>query len=85
MKKAKEDIETHLNKNNSRRAYKLMKDQTQEKQHRSTNIQDRSRKYLTEEQEILSRGGVGWGTEYCSELYNRESYGEHAVLKCSQP
>ena len=79
VKKAKEDwigaqceeIETCLNKNNSKRAYQLMKDLTSEKQGRSS---------TTEEKEILSR----W-TEYCSELYNYESCGDNAVLDCSQP
>ena len=71
VKKAKEDwigahceeIETCLNKNNSKRAYQLVKDITSEKQGRSSTIQDKSGKCLTEEKEILSR----W-TEYCSEL-----------------
>ena len=75
VKKAKEDwigahfekIETCLNNNNSERAYQLVKDLTSEKQGRSSTIQDKSGKCLTEEKEILSR----W-TEYCSELYNYE-------------
>ena len=70
VKKAKEDwvcdqceeIETCLNKNNSKRAYQLVKDLTSEKQGWSSTIQDKSGKCLTEEKEILSR----W-TEYCSE------------------
>ena len=57
-----------------------MKDLTSEKQGRSSTIQDKSGKCLTEEKEILSR----W-TEYCSELYNYESCGENTVLDCSQP
>ena len=57
-----------------------MKDLTSEKQNRSSTIQDKSGKCLTEEQEILSR----W-TEYCSELYNYESCGDNIVLDCSQP
>ena len=69
VKKAKEDwigtqcaeIETCLNKNNSNRAYQLEKDLTSEKQGRSSTIQGRSGKCVTEEQEILSK----W-TEYCS-------------------
>ena len=86
VKKAKEDwigaqcqeIETCLN---SKRADQLVKDLTSEKQGRSSTIQDKSGKYLTEEKkEILSR----W-TEYCSELYNYESCGDNAVLDCSQP
>ena len=75
-----EEIETCLNKNNSKRAYQLMKDLTSEKQGRSSTIQDKSGKCLTEEKEILSR----W-TEYCSELYNHESCADKAVLDCSQP
>ena len=89
MKKAKEDwistqceeIETCLpvNKNNSNRAYQLEKDLTSEKQGRSSTIQGRSGKCVTEEKEILSR----W-TEYCSGLYNHRSCGDNA-LDCSQP
>ena len=63
MKKAKEDwicvrweeIETCLNKNSSKTAYQLVKDLTSEKQGRSSTIQGRSGKYLTDEQEILRR------------------------------
>ena len=88
VKKAKEDwigaqfeeIETCLNKNNSKRAYQLVKDLTSGKQGRSSTIQDKSGKCLTEEKDILSR----W-TEYCSELYNYESCGDNTVLDCSQP
>ena len=72
--------ETCLNKNNSKRVYQLVKDLTSEKQGRSSTIQDKSGKCLTEEKEILSR----W-TEYCSELYNYESCGDNSVLDCSQP
>ena len=54
-------------------------DLTSEKQGRSTTIQDKSGKCITEEQEILSR----W-IEYCSELYSHESYGDNTVLDCSQ-
>ena len=65
---------------NSKRAYQLVKDLISEQQGRSSTIQDKSWKCLTEEKEILSR----W-TEYCSELYNHESCGNDAVLDCSQP
>ena len=83
VKKAKEDwvgaqceeIETCLNKNNSKRAYQLVKDLTSEKQGRSSAIQDKSGKCRTEEKEILSR----W-TEYCY-----ESCGDNTVLDCSVP
>ena len=71
-----EEIEICLNKNNSKRAYQLVKDLTSEKQGRSSTIQDKSGKCLTEEKEILSR----W-----TELYNYESCGDNAVLDCSQP
>ena len=55
MKKAKEDlicaqceeIETYLNKTNSKRAYQLVTDLTSEKQGRSSTIQDKSGKCLT--------------------------------------
>ena len=87
VKKAKEDwigaqceeIETCLNKNNSKRAYQLVKALTSEKQGRSSAIQDKSGKCLTEEKEILSR----W-TEYCSEPHNYESCGDNAILDCSR-
>ena len=87
MQKAKEDwigaqckeIETCLNKNNSKRAYQLVKDLISVKQGRSSTIQDKSGKCLTEENEILSR----W-TEYCSKLYNYKSCGDNAVLDYNQ-
>ena len=57
MKKAKENwigeqcskIEENLRKNNSKRAYQLVKDLTTVKQGKVTTVQDRSGKYLTEE------------------------------------
>ena len=63
VKKAKDDwigakceeIETCPNKNNSKRAYQLVKDLNSEKQGRSSTIQDKSGICLTEEKEILSR------------------------------
>ena len=63
MKKAKEDwigaqceeVKTCLNKNKSKKAYQLVKDLTSKKQGRSSTIQDKSGKCLTEEQEIVSR------------------------------
>ena len=72
VKKAKEDwigaqceeIETCLNKNNSKRAYQLVKDLTSEKQGRSSTIQDKSGKCLTEEKEILSR----WTAQNCTTI-----------------
>ena len=63
LKKEKEDwIDTQckktdacLNKNNSKKVYQLVSYLTSEKQSRSTTLKDKSRKCLTEEQEILSR------------------------------
>ena len=55
------------------------KDLTSEKQDKSTTIQMKTGKCLTEEQEILSR----W-KECCSEQYNYKSYGDNKVLDCSQ-
>ena len=57
MKRAKEnwigeqcsEIEENLRKNNSKRAYQLVKDLTTVKQGKSTTVQDRSGKCLTEE------------------------------------
>ena len=48
-----EDIETCLKKNNSKRAYQLVKDLNLEQQHcRSTIIQKKSGKCLTEDQQV---------------------------------
>ena len=82
MKKAKEnwigeqrsEIEENLSKNNSKRAYQLVKDFTTVKQGEATTVQDRSGKCLTEEQQILNRR-----TEYCSELYNHKANGDLSV------
>ena len=85
MKKAKEnwigeqcsEIEENLRKNNSKRAYQLVKDLTTVKQWKATTVQDRSGKCLTEERQILKR----W-TEYCSKLYNYKTNGDPSVLNC---
>ena len=73
MKKAKEnwigeqcsDSEENLGKNNSKRAYQLVKDLTTVKQGKAATVRDSSGKFLTEEREILNQ----W-TEYCTEQYN---------------
>ena len=85
MKMAKEtwiqgqcqEVEACLRKNNSKKTYQLVKNLTAEKQGKSTTIQDKSEKCLTEENEILNR----W-TEYCSDLYNYETDGDPIVLDC---
>ena len=84
LKNAKEDwvdtqhkeIDACLNKNNSKNAYRLIKDLTSENQVRSTTILDKPGKCVTEEKQILS----GW-TEYCYELHYYEIY-DDKVLDC---
>ena len=49
------------------------------KQGKTTTVQDRSGKSLTEEGQVLNR----W-TEYCSELYNYKANGDSSVLNCPQ-
>ena len=72
-------IEENLRKNNSKRAYQLVKDLTIVEQGKTTTVQDHSGKCLTEEWQILNR----W-TEYCSELYNYKANGDLSVLNCPQ-
>ena len=84
MKMAKEtwiqgqcqEVKACLRKNNSKKAYQLVHLATK-KQGKTTTIQDKSGKCLTEENEILKR----W-TEYCSDLYNYETEGDPIVLDC---
>ena len=84
MKKAKENwideqcqsIEDNLKKNNSKKAYQLVKDLTSTKKVRTSTIQNKDGKSLTEDQDILKR----W-TEYYSELYNYTATGDSAVLQ----
>ena len=52
-----------------------MEELTSSKQGRTITIQDKARKWLTEEQDILKR----W-TEYCSELYTPTTTGDPKVL-----
>ncbi len=47
------EIEENLRRNNSKRAYQLVKDLTTVKQGKVTTVQDRSGKWLSEEREIL--------------------------------
>ena len=54
-------VEACLRKNDSKKAYQLVKDLTTEKQSKSTTVRDMPEKCLTEENGILNR----W-TEYCS-------------------
>ena len=70
-----EEIDISLTKNNTKRAYQIVKDLTTTKKGRASTIQDKSVKSLTEDQEILTH----W-TEYCSGLYNHETQGDCAVI-----
>ena len=87
MKMAKEtwiqgqcqEVESCLRKNNSKKTYQLVNGLTTEKQGKSTTIQDKSGKCLTEENEILNRL-----TEYCSDLYNYKTDGDPIVLDWPQ-
>ena len=89
MKKVKEnwigeqssETEENLRKNNSKRAYQLVKGLTTVKQGTATTVLNRSGKCFTEEREreILNR----W-TEYCTELYNHKANGDPSVLDCPQ-
>ena len=69
------NIEENLEKNNSKKAYQLVKDLTSDKQGHTTTIQDKDGNSLTEHQDIMNR----W-TEYCSELYNHRAEGDPKVL-----
>ena len=73
------ETEENLRKNNSNWANQLVKDFTTVKHWKATTAQDRSRKYLTEERQILNRR-----TEYCSEQYNHKANGDPSVLNCTQ-
>eukprot|EP00745_Piridium_sociabile_P019023 TRINITY_DN2876_c1_g1_i4.p1 TRINITY_DN2876_c1_g1~~TRINITY_DN2876_c1_g1_i4.p1 ORF type:complete len:404 (+),score=105.74 TRINITY_DN2876_c1_g1_i4:2-1213(+) len=69
------EVEDSLNKNNSRRAYEVMKDLTRQRKSRVSSIQDKKGNCLTEDKDIIGR----W-TEYCSELYNHQTHGDPSVL-----
>ena len=65
---------------NSKRTYQPVNGLTSEKQDRSSTIQDRSGKCLTEKQEVLSR----W-TEYYSEQYNHENCDNNTAMSVVSP
>ena len=56
-------------------AYQTVKELTNTEQRRVSVIQDKAGKCLTEEHEVLT-----CFTEYCSDLYNHESYGDTTIL-----
>ena len=69
------EIEDNLERNNSKRAYQVVKELTNERKTITNVIKDKSGKSLTEENAVIKR----W-TEYCSELYNYEANGDPTVL-----
>ena len=73
-------IDENLQKNNSKKVYQLVKELTSSKQGRTTTIQDKTGKCLTEEQDILKR----WA-EYCSELYTHTTTGDPKMLDVPPP
>ena len=83
VKKAKEDwigaqceeIETCLNKNNSKRAYQLVKDLTSEKQGRSSTVQDKSGKCLTEKRDSQQMDRILLRTVQLRKLWRQRSTG----------
>ena len=70
-----ENIEDNLSRNNTKEAFKVVKDLTQVKTTKVNTIQDKNGNTITEEKEIIQR----W-TEYCSELYNHQSRGDLTLL-----
>ena len=74
-----QEVEAGLRRNNSKKAYQLDKNLATEKRGKSTTIQDKSGKCLTQEHEILLR----W-IEYCSDLYNYEIDVDQIVRNCPQ-
>ena len=74
-----QEIDNGLWKNNSKKAYQMVKDLTSSKQGRTTTIQDKNGKCLTEDKDILNR----W-TKYCSELYNHKAKGDPEVWNTHQ-
>ena len=75
-----QDIDENLRKNHSKKAYRLVEELTCSKQGRTTIIQDKAGKCLTEEQDIRK----SW-TEYCPELYSHTIIGDPKVLDVLPP
>ena len=68
-----QEVEACLRKYTTKKTYQLVKNLTTE----SITIQDKSGKYLTEEQEIVNRS-----IEYCSDLYNYDFDGNPTSPDC---
>ena len=67
-------------KKTSKKAYQFVKELTSSNQGRTTTIQDKAGKCLTEEEDIPNR----W-TEYCSELYTHTTTGDPKLLDVPPP
>ena len=67
-------------KNNSKKAYQLIKELTSSKQGRITTVHDKAGRCLIEEQDILKRRA-----EYCSKLYTHTTTGDPKVLDVPPP
>ena len=87
MKKAKQkwiedqcrEIEESHSRNNSKKAYTLVKDLTKPKMAKVCTIQNKEGMCLTDEEAILKR----W-TEYCAELFNHQAQGDPSVLNTTE-
>lgn len=65
-----------MKKNNSRKAFQIVKDLTKQKQSKVSTILGKDGKCLTEASDIIGR----W-TEYCQELYNHQTKEDPEVLE----
>ena len=75
-----QEIDTSLQRNNSKEAYNTVKELTATKQTKITTIQDKSGKILNDEEQVQKR----W-TEYCSELYTHVNTGNPKVTDAPTP
>ena len=87
MKKAKQkwieeqccEIEESHNRNNSKKAYQLVKELTKPKTPKVSTIQNKEGICLTDQESILKR----W-TEYCAELFNHQAQGDPSILNTTE-
>ena len=73
-------LEESLSKNDSKKAYGIVKDLTTSKKPKVNTIKDKNGKCLTEKTQVLNR----W-TEYSTELYNYPIKGNDEVLNVGDP
>ena len=87
IKKAKEDwvnrkfkeIYNCFTHNNTKKAYKIVKDLTKPKQRTSTNIQNKEGNCINDKKGVIIR----W-TKYCSELYNANNDNDTSILNATE-